>query len=141
VTSEWLAGYSQQDLREVVMRFRQVMLGACAFALLGCSDTVAPSADLSGTWLASHVESSVTLVLQQSGSTITGSGTYWRFVNPPSGTLTVTGTYARPEVTLTFRYDDGRVSQYAGRVRGDSDIVGAETFSAGGTDSLAFVRQ
>jgi hypothetical protein len=110
-------------------------------ALLGCGETTAPAVDLSGTWLATQVEASTTVTLIQNGTAVTGSGTYWRFINPPSGTLTIRGTYSAPELTLTFRYDDGRTSEYTGVVRGAGTINGRETYQGGATDSLAFVRQ
>jgi hypothetical protein len=106
-----------------------------------CTEQTTAPGDLTGLWTASAVESSVVLTLVESGAAISGSGTYWRFLNPPTGTLTVSGTYDPPTATLTFRYDDGRVSQFVGTT-GDSDhLSGRETFEGEASDSLAFVRQ
>jgi len=109
--------------------------------LAACTDQTTTSVDLTGMWTASAVESSVVLSLVEAGAEVSGSGTYWRFVNPPTGTFTVSGTYDSPTATLTFRYDDGRVSHYVGTVRDPDHVAGLETFEAGGSDSLAFVRQ
>jgi len=120
------------------------LLPAVFLALLfltACTEQTTPPGNLTGLWTASAVESSVVLTLVESGAAVSGSGTYWRFVNPPTGTLTVGGTYDSPTATLTFRYDDGRVSQYTGAVRDPDHMAGIETFEGGGTDSLAFVRQ
>jgi hypothetical protein len=120
---------------------RRLLVWLPLTALLSCTDELAPALTLNGTWLASHVESSTVLTLTQLGTSVTGSGTYWRFINPPSGTLAVTGSYTRPQVTLSFRYDDGRTSQYTAVVEGSGRMAGLEVFSGGGSDSLVFARQ
>jgi hypothetical protein len=109
--------------------------------LAACVDQTTPPGDLTGMWTASALESSTVLTLVESGAAIAGTGTYWRFVNPPTGTLKVSGTYDPPTATLELRYDDGRVSTYVGIVRDPDHMAGRETFEGGGTDSLAFVRQ
>lgn len=114
---------------------------AC-FALLGCAASEAPlPSDISGTWLATAVESGTTLHLTQSGTAITGMGTWFRFINPPTGTLTVTGTYIRPHAVLTLQYDNGLTTQFTAAVTDASHLAGVEVFPAGATDSLTFVRQ
>jgi hypothetical protein len=120
---------------------RRVVLGLLGAALLGCSDGVAPTADLSGTWVASQVEASTTITLVQSGTAISGSGSHWQMAKPSSGTFTVSGSYARPDVTLTFHHTDGTTSQYTGVVQSDSAIAGRELLPGNVTDSLAFKRQ
>jgi len=120
---------------------RRVVLGLLGAALLGCTDGVAPTADLSGTWVASQVEASTTITLVQSGTAISGSGSYWRMAKPSSGTFTISGSYARPDVTLTFQYADGTTSQFTALVETDSAISGQELLPSDVTNSLVFKRQ
>jgi hypothetical protein len=120
---------------------RRVFVWLSAVILLGCAEEVAPVSDVSGAWTARHVESSILLRLVETGREVTGTGTYFRFVNPPSGTLTATGSYTAPRLSLTFTYDTGVLTQYVGTVHGADSIVGVETFPGGTTDSLVFARR
>jgi hypothetical protein len=107
---------------------------------IGCSEAVSPTTDLTGMWSAGGFETEVVLTLMQDGMHVTGSGSFTRFINPPKGSFTIAGTYAPPQVTLTFSYDDGVTTHYVGTVRGADSIIGAETFPGGEVDSLALTR-
>jgi len=121
---------------------RRFLPAAVIAVFLGCSrSTLAPAADLTGVWLALGVESSTTLTLVQVGDSVAGSGAYFRFINPPTGAFTVTGTYARPLVSLTFRYDTGVTTHFAGVAQDPTHFAGMETSSGGATDSLSFEKQ
>jgi hypothetical protein len=121
---------------------RRSLIASSVAILLGCSNGVlAPPANLTGTWSAHWVESSTTLSLVQLGDSIAGSGQYFRFINPPTGTIAVAGSYARPLVSLTFRYDTGITTHFVGVVGDATHMAGIETFPGGTTDSLAFERR
>ena len=119
---------------------RRAFLVLALIGTIGCSDAVSPKSDLTETWSAGNFETVVVLTLVQDGMNITGSGSFTRFINPPSGSFTITGTYTSPQVTLTFGYDDGVTTHYVGTVRGTDSIIGAETFPGGQVDSLALAR-
>lgn len=110
-------------------------------ALAGCSEGLAPASDLGGAWVATRVESSVGLNIEQHGDTIVGSGTWQKAANPPSGYLAINGVYLRPQLTLTLYYDNGTTSHYTAEVPDPDHILGSEVFADGTTDSLTFVRQ
>lgn len=120
---------------------RRALLALPLAALLGCGGgLLAPRADLTGTWSAQRVESSTTLILVQVGDSVAGSGSYYRFINPPTGTMTVVGTYANALVSLTIRYDTGTTTHFVGVVEDPMHMAGAETYPGGTTDSLEFAR-
>lgn len=121
---------------------RRALLALPLAALLGCGGgPLAPAVNLSGTWSAQHVESSTTLTLVQVGDSVSGSGSYFRFINPPTGTLTVSGTCANARVSLTIRYDTGTTTRFVGVVEDAAHMAGVETYPGGATDSLAFARR
>jgi hypothetical protein len=112
----------------------------CAL-LLGCADSVAPTQDVTGTWVAAQVESITSIDLTQHGTAVGGTGTYWRFVNPPTGTLTITGTYVPPILRVTLAYDNGATATYTARALDGVHLEGTANFGGGIVDSLAFTRQ
>lgn len=121
---------------------RALMSALACIALLGCTASEAPlPADISGTWGTSQVEASNTIHLTQNGTAISGTGTYFRNINPPTGTLTVTGSYIRPHVVLTLQFDDGTTAQFAGAAADVSHLTGSVAFNGGAADSMTFVRQ
>lgn len=119
---------------------RHALLALPLALLLACSDGPTPPTDLSGTWTAHWPESADVIVLSQHGSLLTGTGTYYRFINPPSGTIVLTGTYGRPQLALTLKYDTGLTTHFAGAVLDAFHLVGIETFPGGQTDTLRFER-
>ena len=121
---------------------RRALASLAVPILLGCGTTgPAPLADLSGSWATFQVESSTTLSLVQQGSAVVGSGQFYRFINPPTGTLTVSGTVQHAQVSLTFVYSTGVTTHFAGALTDPLHLVGVETYPGGTTDSLAFARR
>jgi hypothetical protein len=80
-----------------------------------------------------------TLLLHTRGSNVTGSGTY-RMEAGPSGTLTVSGRYLAPELTLTITSDRGQVSTYTARVLDARHIKGIRSYKEYGASEVSFVR-
>ena len=119
---------------------RRALLVLPAALLLACADEAGPASDLTGRWTAQQVEASEVLDLVQRGRLLSGAGTYYRFINPPSSTFTVTGTYDRPDVVLSIHYDTGQTTTFQGVVAGPSRLAGVETYPGGGSDTLAFQR-
>ena len=117
------------------------LLALAAGTLAACDDGLAPVADLSGEWVATRVESSVELDLAQHGTRVSGTGTWQKFINPPSGNLAADGTYLDNRLSLALRYDDGQTSRYTAVVVDPDHMVGSETYDGGATDSLTFVKQ
>ena len=112
-----------------------------ALALAGCSDPTGPGVGIDGTWVAYQVESSTTLTLHRDGGAVTGTGTYFRNINPPSGAIEVSGTLFRDHLSLTLRYDTGVTTQFSAEVKRSGKLSGTETFPGGWKASLTFVRQ
>ena len=73
-----------------------------AFAMLAaCGDSTAPAPTVDGTWTGQTGSQLFTLTLNQSGTSVTGSGTV---TNTPTGTraLTVVGSFNAPTLTATL---------------------------------------
>jgi hypothetical protein len=100
-----------------------------------------PAADVTGVWVATRVEFSMTLDLVQQGATVSGTATSQAFINPPTTQFLVGGVYSRPRLTLTFTGDSGVAASFTATVQDERHMIGVETLSSGGTDSLSFVRQ
>jgi len=95
--------------------------------LVGCGNGLGPAGELSGTWAATFPfpGSSLVLKLRQEGAGITGTGTYVQEAGR-AGTLKVVGTYDRPSITLSLRYDFSQDPvSYVGTVQDTSHIAGA----------------
>lgn len=109
---------------------------------LSCSNSLAPPATLAGTWAADYhlPGSSLVLDLSQTDATITGSGTYAGEAGP-SGTLQVTGSYARPHVNLALQYDVGLTQTYVGTVVDSQHMTGTIADSTGYSGTLTFIRR
>ena len=108
--------------------------------LVGCMNGTGPAADVSGRWVASQLEFSLTLDLVQDGTSVRGTGTSWGFINPPVHAYTIAGTYSRPSLTLTLTRDDTVHSSVTGIVRDANHMLGVRTI-AGFSDTLIFARQ
>ncbi len=108
----------------------------------GCAHE--PDAMLDGVWQAAFQPVpgvNHTLTLTQHGSAVTGTGTWTgEAINPPGGSLTVSGTASDRHVLLTFTYDNNRTTTYKATLVDATHLAGSETF-AGGTDSLVFTKE
>jgi hypothetical protein len=111
--------------------------------LVSCTNGLGPAADVSGAWTTSRVEFSMTLNLVEHGTTVTGSGTSWAFIYPPTRQFSVAGSYSRPDLRLTFADDSGVIRGFTARVEDMRHMLGVETLPSGNTasDTLLFVRQ
>ncbi len=109
---------------------------------LACRDAVAPPDDVQGTWSENTSVPGVSLVLEitQDGSTISGGGTY-AIEAGRSGTLQLSGSYARPNITLTIQRDYGLTQTYSGVVLDSDHMKGMIADSSGNSAALSFTRR
>jgi hypothetical protein len=107
---------------------------------LSCTSSLAPAADVQGTWAADFNVPGASLVLdlKQSQAVIQGTGNY-AIEAGRAGTLEVSGSYSRPTITLIIGFDYGRTETYTGTVLG-SHMRGMVADSAGRQSALSFTR-
>jgi hypothetical protein len=108
--------------------------------LLGCGNGLDPAGGVTGKWAASRVEFSSTLELLQFSSSVSGTGSTWSFIYPPTTTFSIAGTYSRPHLELTFSNNGTVISHFTGTVQDANHLIGVETRSAG-SDTSMYVRQ
>lgn len=108
----------------------------------GCANSLSPAPDLQGTWAANFNIPGASLVLDltQSDVTVSGSGTY-AIEAGRNGILQVSGSYARPSVTLRIVFDYGRTETYAGTVLDTQHMRGTVSDSTGRQSPLSFTRR
>lgn len=82
--------------------------------------TLGTNLPLSGRWVGASDSVNLALILVQSNAAVTGSGSFY----PPLRTLTVTGTYQSPAVSLTLTAQDSSVTTFTGSLVGDNAILG-----------------
>lgn len=121
------------------MKLLTAFLCLAASGLCACTS---PRAPLDGVWEAQFVPgSSTTLTLAQHGTEVTGHGTYTvEAMSRAGGTLTVSGSYLPPNVSLDFQYDDGARNTFAGTVQDDT-MSGTESSATGRVLQVTFARQ
>lgn len=109
---------------------------------LNCSNSLAPAADVQGTWAADFNVPGASLVLDltQTNGAVAGTGTY-AIEAGRAGNLQILGTYARPAITLSLTYDYGSTATYAGTVLDSQHMSGRIADSAGRQSTLAFTRR
>ena len=109
---------------------------------LSCTTSLAPASDVRGTWAADFKVPGASLVLdlKQSDATVEGSGTY-AIEAGRVGTLQVSGTYARPDITLNIAFDYGFTETYVGTVFDSQHMGGTVTDTAGHVSTLSFTRR
>jgi hypothetical protein len=120
-----------------------VVVTLLLLASAGCSSTLAPSADLTGTWTEhfSFPGASFSVVLEQRGTQVSGTGHY-SIEAGRSGTLTVSGNDVRSLVTLTFQYDYGLVTTFTGTLVDANHLTGTVTSAGDGQPfSVTLIRQ
>jgi hypothetical protein len=119
--------------RAVISMCLGLFLGGC-----GQGTNAAPLLD--ATFIARpSLGSSITLVLTQQGTSVSGTGSFTREAGAP-GSLTVSGT-AQPsgQVDLTIVFDGGQQASFSGSLSG-ADLSGSYTI-AGSTSQVVFVKQ
>jgi hypothetical protein len=109
---------------------------------LACNTDVAAPGELQGTWSADLNLPGASLVLDivQNDGTIAGGGTY-AIEAGRAGTLQVSGTYARPDISLTIARDFGLRQVFAGTVLDSRHMAGTITDEAGHSSPLSFTRR
>jgi hypothetical protein len=135
VGSRWI-GIMKQLVRVVVVT-------ALLLASAACSSTLAPSTDLTGTWIEpfSIPGASFSVALQQQGSQVSGTGHY-SLEAGRAGALSVSGTDEGSVVTLTFQYDYGLVTTFTGTLADANHLSGTVAPAGGGPSfPLTLVRQ
>jgi hypothetical protein len=108
--------------------------------LLGCGNGLGPAGGVTGKWTASRVEFSSTLELLQFGGSVSGIGSTWSFIYPPTTTFSIAGIYSRPHLELSFSNYGTVISHFTGTVQDATHMISVETTS-GGSDTLMYVRQ
>ena len=106
--------------------------------LLACNGITEPPVTLTGTWIG-YRGGSMSLRLTQQGQTVSGDCVWapdnWAI--QPLDTLTLAGSYARPDVALDINFTlSHAVMHFTGRAVGDS-LVGSDDWG----DRLTFRRQ
>ena len=121
---------------------RSAILLMIGLLSLSCTDGLGPAADVQGTWDADFNIPGAALVLDlnQSDSTVTGSGTY-AIEAGRSGTVQEIGSYSRPAISLRITYDYGRAETFTGTVLNAQHMFGTVSDSAGHTSALSFTRR
>ena len=109
---------------------------------LSCSSSLAPAADVQGTWAADFKVPGASLVLDltQTNGAVEGTGTY-AIEAGRAGTLQVLGTYAPPGITLSLTFDYGSTETYAATVLDSQHMSGQISDSTGHVTTLAFTRR
>ena len=127
--------------RDVAVRPRFSLL-LVGLLCLNCSNSLAPPVNVAGTWAADYhlPGSSLVLSLSQTNGVITGNGTYAGEAGP-SGTLQISGSYARPHISLALHYDAGLTRTYDGTVLDSEHMTGTEADSTGYADTLTLIRR
>lgn len=116
------------------------LLAVVALSALAACDSFNPLVDntVTGTWRGTAAAQQFVIVMQQSGTTVAGSGT---ITSTAAGTrnLSVSGTFNQPAFTGTLTPTGGQAITIQGTVEGRS-FVG--TLSGGGFngDGLALTR-
>jgi hypothetical protein len=118
----------------------RLALFIATIAFLSCRNATSPVSDIQGTWSRpfSFPGSSLVLNITQSGSTLGGTGTY-SIEAGRSGTLQLSGTYVRPNVSFTITYDYGTPVTFTGSVSDPRHMAGTLTGDSG-SSSLTLTR-
>jgi len=120
---------------------RRLLIGITLLGVAACSDHVTqPFFTVSGAWTVVRPDNTFILTLSETGTQVTGTGTYFRNINPSTGTMTAVGEFVAPHLTMTVTDDQGNVFMFAGDVRDTDHIPGIETVAGVGSDSLTLIR-
>ena len=116
------------------------LLAVVALAVLVACDSFNPLVDntVTGTWRGSTAGQTFVIVMQQSGTTVAGTGT---ITSTAAGTrnLSVSGTFNQPAFTGTLTPSGGQAITLQGTVEGRS-LVGTVTGGGFNGDGLALTR-
>ena len=116
------------------------ILAVVALATLAACDSFDPLVEntVTGTWRGSSAGQSFVLTMQQSGTTVAGSGT---ITGPPSGArnLSLSGTFNQPAFSATLTPNGAQAITYIATVEGRT-MVGTLTGGGFNGDGLALAR-
>ena len=116
------------------------LLAVVALATLAACDSFNPLVDntVIGTWRGTSTGQTFVVTMQQSGSTVAGSGT---LTSTAAGarTLAVSGTYNQPAFSATFTPNGAQAITYIATVEGRS-MVGTLTGGGFNGEGLALAR-
>jgi hypothetical protein len=99
--------------------------------------TLAPAVSLTGRWAGATPTVTLSFVIVQADTIVTGTGT----VNPPLTSVSVAGMFHNPTVSLTLKAPDSSVTTFTGSLVNDDAIQGV--LNGGGLSgvSIAVFRQ
>jgi hypothetical protein len=125
------------------MRLHAVGIGIC-ISLLGCvcvGSTALPTVSVDGMWAApSDAQGgALMIVLATRNTLVTGTGTY-SMGAIRTGSLTITGTYRQPVLTLRLSYDNGETLHFDGAVVDSEHLSGQLSHRGGSVVPIKFVR-
>jgi hypothetical protein len=116
------------------------ILAVVALATLAACDSFDPLTEntVTGTWRGSAAGQSFVVSMQQSGTTVAGSGT---ITGPPAGArnLSLSGTFNQPAFSATLTPNGAQAITYIATVEGRS-MVGTLTGGGFSGDGLALAR-
>jgi hypothetical protein len=114
-----------------------VVVTSLLLASAGCSNTLGPTDDLTGTWIEQFniPGPSFSVVLVQQRTQVSGTGHY-SIEAGRSGTLTVSGTDEHSLVALVFQYDYGLVTTFTGTLL-DANRLSGTVMPAGSSQSIS----
>ena len=117
-------------MSKVRMTLALVITVACSSSP-DLTSPVGIEAELPGTWAQSFSVpgASTVLHLVVNRTEVTGDGT-WAMEAGPSGTLTVAGLIAAPDVMITFTRSDGLVGHFNARLESADVLKGSLWFSS-----------
>jgi len=111
-----------------------------SLALAACSDQSPPS--VNGTWVATKLAATYTMILSEQDAVVMGSGQYDNSAARFHTTYTVAGSYHSPGVALVFTYATSGSSQFSADYTSGNAMSGIVAVSpGGGADTLVFVKQ
>ena len=113
------------------------ILAVVALATLVACDSFNPLVEntVTGTWRGSSASQSFVVIMQQSGTTVAGSGT----ITNPARTMSVSGNFSQPTFAGTFTPNGGQAITYNATVEGKT-MVGTLTGGGFNGDGLALTR-
>src|SRR2546428_10271 len=99
--------------------------------------TLTPVVSLDGRWAGATPTVSLSLVIVQTDTIVAGVGT----LNPPLTSVSVTGVFRNPNVSLTLKAQDGSVATFSGSLVNDNAIQGILNSGPLSNVSIAVLRQ
>lgn len=107
-------------MRGIVPLILLATLGACGEAASG----------IEGRWQGqSEAAVQYEMFLSESGSVVSGTGTYTISGPRPTGSFQVRGTFRAPAVTLLIIYDSGTKTTFNGTLETSSRLAGSVTYT------------